>query len=210
MDNTETKSKKEETILRILDAALKVFAEAGFNGARVDEIARCAGVNKAMLYYHIGDKKVLYAEVLHRVFSAAVEKMASSLEQIESAEEKLRTFIRVLAEAVDMHPEAAVIQVREAASGGQNMPDIIAQDLAGIVGFITDILQQGEREGVFIKASPILVHMMLIGGIVFFKTTVPVRKRVVAFPEAVRNMDEMVSGRISEEVEKLVLRAIRK
>ncbi|HSN67988.1 MAG TPA: helix-turn-helix domain-containing protein, partial [Thermoanaerobaculia bacterium] len=39
---------------QILTAAAAVFAEVGYAGARVDEIAERAGVNKAMLYYHVG------------------------------------------------------------------------------------------------------------------------------------------------------------
>ncbi|HVR42592.1 MAG TPA: helix-turn-helix domain-containing protein, partial [Thermoanaerobaculia bacterium] len=41
----------------ILDVAAAVFAEQGFAGARIDEIARRAGVNKAMLYYRVGNKE---------------------------------------------------------------------------------------------------------------------------------------------------------
>ncbi|MCL0088711.1 TetR/AcrR family transcriptional regulator [Dehalococcoidia bacterium] len=37
---------------RILDAALEIFASKGFEGARIDEIAKTAGVNKALLYYY--------------------------------------------------------------------------------------------------------------------------------------------------------------
>src|SRR4051794_4820714 len=51
---------------RILEAAFKEFAEKGFAGARVDEIARSAGVNKRMLYHYFGAKEALFREVLRR------------------------------------------------------------------------------------------------------------------------------------------------
>jgi len=51
--------KRQETTERIISAAMAVFSRDGFNGARVDEIAREAGVNKATLYYHVGDKEAL-------------------------------------------------------------------------------------------------------------------------------------------------------
>jgi AcrR family transcriptional regulator len=60
-----------ETSEAILKAATEIFSEAGYDGARVDEIARRAGVNKASLYYHIGDKKALYTRVLKNVFGDA-------------------------------------------------------------------------------------------------------------------------------------------
>ena len=61
-------TKDQERRDRILDAASAVFAELGFAGARVDDIAERAGVNKAMLYYHVGDKQALYSAVLLRNF----------------------------------------------------------------------------------------------------------------------------------------------
>lgn len=51
---------------RILAAAFKEFAAHGFAGARVDRIARRAGINKRMLYHYFGDKEGLFREVLRR------------------------------------------------------------------------------------------------------------------------------------------------
>lgn len=61
------KEKSDKTVERILAAARTVFSEKGYNGAHVDEIAERAGVNKATLYYQIGDKDTLYANVIHQV-----------------------------------------------------------------------------------------------------------------------------------------------
>src|SRR5947209_84329 len=51
---------------RILSAAFKEFASKGFAGARVDQIARRAGINKRMLYHYFGNKEGLFREVLRR------------------------------------------------------------------------------------------------------------------------------------------------
>ena len=51
---------------RILNAAFKEFAAKGFAGARVDQIARRAGINKRMLYHYFGDKESLFRHVLRR------------------------------------------------------------------------------------------------------------------------------------------------
>lgn len=50
---------------RILDAALDVFYEAGFDGARVDAIAKRAGVNQALIYYYFKSKEGLFRELLN-------------------------------------------------------------------------------------------------------------------------------------------------
>ena len=53
MVTREVAQPRSETRDRILDAAGQLFAEQGFGGATVEEIARRAGVNKAMLYYRL-------------------------------------------------------------------------------------------------------------------------------------------------------------
>ncbi|MGB8212517.1 MAG: TetR/AcrR family transcriptional regulator [Anaerolineales bacterium] len=53
----------DETKARILSAALEEFAAKGLAGTRVDEIARVAGVNKAMIYYYFASKEDLFNEL---------------------------------------------------------------------------------------------------------------------------------------------------
>ena len=56
----------EKTSGRILAAALTEFADKGFAGARVDAIARRAGINKRMLYHYFGDKEALFRAMLRK------------------------------------------------------------------------------------------------------------------------------------------------
>ena len=53
---------------KILAAAETEFSEKGLYGARVDDIARSAGVNKSMLYAYFGSKEALYKTVLEAVY----------------------------------------------------------------------------------------------------------------------------------------------
>ena len=59
----------DQTRARILDAAVLQFSASGLAGARTEQIAEAAGVNKALLYYYFGSKQALY--------DAAIESMAS-------------------------------------------------------------------------------------------------------------------------------------
>ncbi len=58
----------EWTKAQLLSAAREEFAEHGLSGARVNDIAARAGVNKQLLYYYFRDKERLYTEVLHRAY----------------------------------------------------------------------------------------------------------------------------------------------
>ncbi|KZD09032.1 TetR family transcriptional regulator [Oceanibaculum pacificum] len=58
----------------LLAAARREFARRGFEGARVDEIAKRAGVNKQLVYHHFGNKEALYRLVLESVYTEIREQ----------------------------------------------------------------------------------------------------------------------------------------
>jgi AcrR family transcriptional regulator len=66
----------ERTRARILSAARREFAAKGIAGARVDAIARRAGVNKRMLYHYFGNKDALFLAVLQRTLDERLAHVA--------------------------------------------------------------------------------------------------------------------------------------
>ena len=202
--------KRNQTTRRILKAAATIFSEVGFAGARVDEIAKCAGVNKATIYYHIGDKQALYARVIHNLFGDAADRFEHNISTAQSPVEKLKSFIRTVVDTVERHPELAAIMLREQASGGRDFPEMVAQDLASLIGILTSILQEGAKKGVFIETVPIIVHMMIIGTIVFFKMSSPIRAKFASLADALQPINSDLKGNAADEIEKLVLNAVMK
>src|SRR3954470_23645692 len=75
-----TRRRPEESRAAILRAAVREFSREGVAGARIDAIARAAGVNKALLYYYFHDKEALHGAVLEGVFSGLRERVAVALE----------------------------------------------------------------------------------------------------------------------------------
>ncbi len=202
--------KKCETVTRILEAAKDVFAEKGFAGARVDEIARRAGVNKAALYYHIGDKKALYADAFHKVIGTAAQRLIDGIKGVKTPEEKMKTYLKTLANTFDENPQVPRMMMREMASGGQNLPEIFFQDLFSIFRTLSGIIEEGKSEGVFIDSPPLLVHFMAIGATVIYKTIAPILLAAQQVPEELKDLNKNVSGKIAAEIEKLILNAMRK
>lgn len=111
----------------ILDAAEAVFAERGFSGARVDEIALAAGYNKALLFHYFTDKLGLYRALMTRTKSAFYTRLSPLLDQLLDegdgavTAERMRAFARdnigwVFDYYVE-HPRAARILAWEAAEG---------------------------------------------------------------------------------------------
>jgi AcrR family transcriptional regulator len=204
------KGQSTETTRRILDAATEVFAEVGFGGARVDEIAKRAGINKAALYYHIGGKEELYAEVLHRFSSDVVERVMKDIQATDSPEEKLKRYIYNLAHFIDQNPAVAPLILREIATGGQNLSELFIQTLVRMISALAKILEEGERQGVFIKTVPLVVHFMIVGSTVFFKAKGSLVACHPELSEVQKTVTKNFSGEIGAEVERLVLRAVKK
>jgi AcrR family transcriptional regulator len=204
------RERNQETTGRIIEAALAVFSEAGFSGARMDEIARRAMVNKATLYYHIGDRKALYTATLHHVIGHTAQDIAASVQKVHPPEQKLRAYVRGFAQAIERNPQMAPIMMRELASRGENFPSEAARDFACILDVVTGILDEGHRNGVFIKATPFIVHMMVVGAVVLFRVTGPIRARLPHFTDGEGDPDMHASGDIIAEMEQLVLNAVVK
>ena len=209
MQNKKKKEKRGDTVSRILDTAAEVFAESGFAGARMDAIADRAGVNKATIYYHIGDKKTLYTRVLHEHFANAGDQFDRVLLRTAAPEEKLSLFIQQIARVMDQNPQKTVMLLREIAAGGEHFPDIVARDLSVIIGKLMAILSEGEKQGCFIPVNPFSVHLMVIGALVLYRVSTPVREKMAGLTDSPKHRDANVFGEFADEIERLILRALR-
>ena len=198
------REKKDESIRRILDAAIEVFSEMGYSGARVDEIAKRAGINKAMIYYRIGDKKKLYIEVLHNLFGDIALRISKNISEKADPEEKLKQYIKNIAGTIAEHPHLPGIMMRELASGGSNVNESITKDFVDILAIPKEILEEGKMRNVFIDANPMVVHMMVVGFMMFFRTTKPVRDQYLK-----NDLSKMSIKEGMAEIERLILRALR-
>src|SRR6056297_1243735 len=78
---SKAKRSAEETKHRILHTAESHFARKGFHGARVDEIAKDAGVNKAMIYYYFDSKQQLLDHLLQHFIQESMDLIMRSLRE---------------------------------------------------------------------------------------------------------------------------------
>jgi TetR/AcrR family transcriptional regulator len=91
MNMTETDKQTEE---KIFDAATEVFVEKGMDGARMQDIASHAGINKALLHYYYRTKDQLFNKVFEKIAGKMFEKFAPVFDNNLTLEEKIRFFFR--------------------------------------------------------------------------------------------------------------------
>jgi TetR/AcrR family transcriptional regulator len=132
----------------LLDAATMVFAEQGFAGARVDEIAARAGVNKALIYAYYGDKTGIYRAVLgahlHEFADPAFSKaVAAEVGPRRALEDIVRRFFRLL---IKDRPFARLV-AWDLLSNGKSGRGIILESSGPLLGLISELVDRGRATG---------------------------------------------------------------
>lgn len=79
---------------RIFEAATEVFVEKGMDGARMQDIANHAGINKALLHYYYRTKEKLFSAVFEMIAKKIFIKFAPVFDENLSLEEKIRFFFK--------------------------------------------------------------------------------------------------------------------
>ena len=189
-----TKAAEADTRARILAAATEVFASAGYSAARIDDIAERAGINKAMLYYHVGGKEQLYATVLTGTIERVLAALETAIAPVESASGKVRAILDTLARVASENPLFIPVVLREVASGGANLPDEMILRMASVFRLVAGVLDEGMEAGAFRRVDPLLTHVSIIGATMFLVASAPVRRRVLAIsgmPDVVHTPEQI-------------------
>ena len=152
----------------IFAAATQEFAERGFDAARVDRIAARARVNKAMIYYHYKSKLGLYLEVLRDMFRAVGVRVRAIADGPGSAEVKLDAWIAAIVEEAAKRPWFAPIALRELGSGAPHIDNETFGMMNAIYLGARDVIAQGQSEGAFRQADPLLTYFTIMPSILMF------------------------------------------
>jgi len=93
MAKKENQPASDSTEQKIFDAAHEVFTQKGMDGAKMQEIADRAGINKALLHYYYRSKEKLYETVARAILGKALPAIRQVIESDQPLEDKLRRFI---------------------------------------------------------------------------------------------------------------------
>ena len=154
----------------ILEVATREFAERGYAGARVDEIAARMRTTKRMIYYYFGGKEQLYIAVLECAYATAREaEREVDMEDLDPA-----AAIRLLAELTFDHHESHPDFIRLVSIENIHRAEHMAKSerLANVnstaIERIERILERGRAEGVFRRdVDPVDLHAMISAFCVF-------------------------------------------
>lgn len=177
-----SRGEPEKTRAAILKAALEEFSHEGVAGARTDEIARRAGVNKALLYYYFKDKEGLYAAALEQVFSGLHQKVGAVLERTDlPPRERLMLYAQTHFDYIASSPVYPRLVQREfMRSAGRSLTPaasrIMERHGKPLYSRLEKLIEEGMSAGDFRKVDPVQTVTSIIGIIVFYFISMPAQQ----------------------------------
>jgi AcrR family transcriptional regulator len=184
-----------DTEARIFDAALKVFARKGKDGARLQEIADEAGIHRPLLHYYFRTKQQLYEAVAERMFTQFLTSFQTPARS-EGFADTLRAFIDHYVDSVREHQHAAMWMVAENIAGNPVLGELLTRAFAtegspqrSMVEAIELAIANDEIRAV----DPRQLMLTVVSSCVFFIVTLPTVKMMN--PLAADDFDAYVEQR---------------
>ena len=158
----------EERRTAILDAALTAFSQKGYHATSLDDIAREAGVSKALIYEHFASKQELHGDLIARNARELTQRVAGALSgvEIESTVERLATGLEAFFAFVEERRDAWRMLFRDAADPESSA--VLDRMVEQVTAEVTLLISQdpGARELTRVgdDRSLRLLAEMLVGG----------------------------------------------
>src|SRR6266436_10369936 len=151
---------------RILEAAIKVFAERGFHSATVAEIARVAGVADGTIYLYFKGKDDLLLRLFDEKMTELLGDAKAAVAREHTAPDKLRRFIQLHLALVERNPDLASVLIVELRQSAQFLKAADRQKLAAYVDLIAEVVRAGQESGELDRnISPATVKRAIFGAL---------------------------------------------
>lgn len=137
-------TKGEQTAERILDAAEALFAEHGFAGTSLRDVASAVGIRTPSLYNHFESKDALYAAVLERVIGPVMAMLSGVMGQPGSHHEGDRhKLIEQIMDLLGSHPNIARLVLHETLTGGHRLTPMMRAWIGPIFEKSAELVETG-------------------------------------------------------------------
>ena len=202
MKQPKWQRRSEDRPREICAAALEVFAEKGFAAAKLDEIARRAGVSKGTLYLYFKDKEQLFRAVVRDSIAPNVAAITSAISAMDAPfGDVVRMFLAGFAEREARLPLGAVAKMVIGES--RNFPELARvwhdEVASKAIGALAAAIERAQRRGEVRNGDPRLFAFSLMGpmvlGALWRATLVPAGGEPLDLPALARqHADTVLEG----------------
>jgi AcrR family transcriptional regulator len=149
---------------RILDAAIRVFAEHGYHGSRVGDIAEDAGVAHGLLYHYFSSKEEVLRVIFAENWGQLIARFRAVEESDEPAGQKLEGIAKILLRTWRNDPALVTVMVREVARSEQLQGQVV--EVREAFAILQRVIEQGQASGEFRRdLDPRFASWIVYGGL---------------------------------------------
>ncbi len=193
-----------ETRASILEAAERIFAEAGLEGARTDAIAGSAGVNKAMLYYYFKSKAALYSAVLEANAAEFHRRADEVLSRRGSAGTILMRYVSSHLDFIGARPFYPRLIQRQLMAGDRTVDRLIRSHSLPVYQRLAKVVEKGMRTGEFRRMDVRHTLVSVAALTVFYFNAAPMVRKI----SGVDVFDKAEQARRKKEVLRFIRHAL--
>lgn len=159
-ERSKVKTRKD----RILDAALRIFAEKGFQEATISEISREAQVSEATIYEYFGTKEDLLFAIPEKITKTTFEESEQALEYIDGAEKKIRAALFSYVRLYQSNPDYSALVLLQLMSNKRFRQTSAHEAIRRSAHRLLDSIREGIADGTFRPdADAYLIRSILMG-----------------------------------------------
>ena len=169
---------------KIFEAATEVFVEKGMDGARMQDIANQAGINKALLHYYYRTKEKLFTSVFEIIARKVFAKFAPVFDENLSLEDKIRFFFKAHIAFLQDNPRLPGFILNEV----NRHPDRIRKILSSVdfESFFMKLYEQHKDEFQKYNITPVTLPQIMVS-----------MAAISVFPFAAKGILEGILGKVN-------------
>jgi len=159
-------TKAEDKHKRILQAAIKIFAQNGFYNSKVSEIAKEAGVADGTIYLYFKNKDDILISLFEEEMEKTINNMKKEIGKEEDLLKKLKRFAIVQLNSKKENPELAAIMEVELRQSSKFMKEYVNEKFIQYLKIISSIVKEGQKKGIIKKElNPTVVSRAFWGAL---------------------------------------------
>ena len=148
----------------ILDAAIRVFADHGYHGSRVSDIAEDAGVAHGLLYHYFSSKEEVLQTIFVENWGQLIARFRAVEESDEPAEKKLEGIAKILLRTWRNDPALVTVMVRDVARSEHLQGQVV--EVREAFAIVQRVIEQGQAAGEFRRdVDPRFASWIVYGGL---------------------------------------------
>lgn len=156
-----------ETENKIKEAARKIFHRRGFDGARMQEIADEAQINKAMLHYYFRSKDKLFEAVFKEAAMKLFPVIILIIESDLDVDEKIKKLIHNYIDFISANPFVPGFVLHELTQNPERMKQFVASNVFMRPQKFFSQIQEGVDSGKYIPIAPLQLMVTIVASCIF-------------------------------------------